>query len=119
MFGTGAEVGCTSCSFLIDGWSFPWYLSLDNSLDYDFHVALDKVAAPVEYNFKDKEMLGKECIDRNLKGKRGRASEFIRVSLILHRLGARMEDRRLLGSRTTGSTPTIELDEDGQSRKEV
>ncbi len=35
------------------GWTFPWYSSIANDFNYDFHVTLDEAAGSVEYNFED------------------------------------------------------------------
>jgi len=34
------------------GWTVPWYSSFGSDFNYDFHVTLDKNAAPPEYNYK-------------------------------------------------------------------
>ena len=39
------------------GWDRPWYSSHGSDFNYDFHVTLDEVVAPVEYNYRDKAEL--------------------------------------------------------------
>jgi predicted dithiol-disulfide oxidoreductase (DUF899 family) len=39
------------------GWTFPWYSSLGNDFNYDFHVTNDESVAPVEYNFRSAQEL--------------------------------------------------------------
>lgn len=39
------------------GWTIPWYSSLGNDFNYDYHVTNDESVRPVEYNYKDKETL--------------------------------------------------------------
>ncbi|MGI8754644.1 MAG: DUF899 domain-containing protein [Acidimicrobiales bacterium] len=39
------------------GWTLPWYSSFGSDFNYDFHVSLDPVIAPVEYNFRDADEL--------------------------------------------------------------
>jgi predicted dithiol-disulfide oxidoreductase (DUF899 family) len=39
------------------GWSFPWYSSLGNDFNYDFHVTHDEDVAPIEWNFRTKQEL--------------------------------------------------------------
>jgi predicted dithiol-disulfide oxidoreductase (DUF899 family) len=39
------------------GWTFPWYSSLGNDFNYDFHVTNDESVAPVEYNFRTAQEL--------------------------------------------------------------
>ena len=38
-----------------EGWTLPWYSSLDSDFNYDFHVTLDEKVAPKEYNYRNKE----------------------------------------------------------------
>jgi predicted dithiol-disulfide oxidoreductase (DUF899 family) len=40
------------------GWTVPWYSSFGSDFNYDFHVTLDPVAAPVEYNYRTLDELG-------------------------------------------------------------
>jgi predicted dithiol-disulfide oxidoreductase (DUF899 family) len=35
-------------------WSLPWYSSFGSDFNYDFHVTLDPVIAPPEYNYRNK-----------------------------------------------------------------
>jgi len=35
------------------GWAFPWYSSIGNDFNYDFHVTLDEDAGSVEYNYQN------------------------------------------------------------------
>lgn len=44
-------------------WDIEWYSSADSDFNYDFHVSLDPDVAPVEYNFKSADELGKERDD--------------------------------------------------------
>jgi predicted dithiol-disulfide oxidoreductase (DUF899 family) len=39
------------------GWTFPWYSSLGNDFNYDFHVTNDKSVVPIEYNFRTAQEL--------------------------------------------------------------
>jgi predicted dithiol-disulfide oxidoreductase (DUF899 family) len=39
------------------GWSFPWYSSLGNDFNYDFHVTHDEDVAPIQWNFRTKQEL--------------------------------------------------------------
>jgi uncharacterized protein (TIGR02246 family) len=39
------------------GWTVPWYSSFGSDFNYDFHVTLDEMVAPVEYNYTDKAAL--------------------------------------------------------------
>lgn len=39
------------------GWTVPWYSSFGSHFNYDFHVTLDEVVAPVEYNYRDEAEL--------------------------------------------------------------
>jgi len=34
------------------GWTFPWYSSFGSDFNYDFHVTLDELVTPVEYNYR-------------------------------------------------------------------
>src|SRR6266487_2252604 len=36
------------------GWTFPWYSSHGSDFNYDFHVTLDELVAPIEYNYRTK-----------------------------------------------------------------
>src|SRR5215469_7522820 len=68
------------------GWSFPWYSSLGNDFNYDFHVTHDEGVAPIEWNFRTKQ----ELIDRGdawaaRPGEQGAVSVFYRDGdAILH-----------------------------------
>ena len=42
------------------GWTLPWYSSLGSDFNYDLHVSSDEAAAPIEYNYKDKQTLERE-----------------------------------------------------------
>jgi predicted dithiol-disulfide oxidoreductase (DUF899 family) len=35
------------------GWSVPWFSSFGSDFNYDFHVTLDKIVAPIEFNYRD------------------------------------------------------------------
>jgi predicted dithiol-disulfide oxidoreductase (DUF899 family) len=37
------------------GWTIPWFSSAGSDFNYDFHATLDPNAAPVEYNYRNKE----------------------------------------------------------------
>ncbi|MGH2405390.1 MAG: DUF899 domain-containing protein [bacterium] len=39
------------------GWTIPWYSSHGSDFNYDFHVTLDPVVAPIEYNYQCHEGL--------------------------------------------------------------
>jgi predicted dithiol-disulfide oxidoreductase (DUF899 family) len=39
------------------GWTFPWASSLGSDFNFDFHVTIDPEFAPVEYNYRDQQML--------------------------------------------------------------
>jgi predicted dithiol-disulfide oxidoreductase (DUF899 family)/ketosteroid isomerase-like protein len=39
------------------GWTIPWYSSFGSDFNYDFHVTLDEMVAPVEYNYTDRAVL--------------------------------------------------------------
>ena len=39
------------------GWTFPWYSSLGNDFNYDFHVTNDESVTPIEYNFRTAQEL--------------------------------------------------------------
>ena len=39
------------------GWTFPWYSSLGNDFNYDFHVTNDESVVPIEYNFRTAQEL--------------------------------------------------------------
>lgn len=41
------------------GWTIPWYSSFGSDFNYDFHATIDDAVAPVEYNFQNREELGK------------------------------------------------------------
>jgi predicted dithiol-disulfide oxidoreductase (DUF899 family) len=43
------------------GWAVPWYSSDGSDFNYDFHVSFDENIAPLEYNYKDKEILAREA----------------------------------------------------------
>ena len=36
------------------GWIFPWYSSYGSDFNYDFHVTLDELVAPIMYNYRTK-----------------------------------------------------------------
>jgi len=62
------------------GWKFPWYSSLYNSFNQDFHVTLDEAAGGDEYNYEKAAKLkqaGKIWID---KGELPGLSVFLRDS---------------------------------------
>ncbi len=42
------------------GWTLPWYSSAGSHFNYDFHVSSDEAIAPIEYNYKDKQILERE-----------------------------------------------------------
>jgi predicted dithiol-disulfide oxidoreductase (DUF899 family) len=61
------------------GWPFPWYSSMTNDFNYDFHVTHDENVAPIEWNFRTKQ----ELIDRGQAwaarpGEQGGVSVFYR-----------------------------------------
>jgi len=61
------------------GWSFPWYSSLGNDFNYDFHVTHDEDVAPVEYDFKTKEELIEAGQEWSIRpGEKGGLSVFLR-----------------------------------------
>ena len=35
------------------GWQVPWYSSDGSDFNYDFHVSLGELKAPLEYNYKE------------------------------------------------------------------
>jgi predicted dithiol-disulfide oxidoreductase (DUF899 family) len=35
------------------GWSVPWFSSMGNDFNYDFHVTLDDNVLPIEYNYRN------------------------------------------------------------------
>jgi predicted dithiol-disulfide oxidoreductase (DUF899 family) len=39
------------------GWNFPWVSSGRSDFNYDFHVTIDPVVAPVEYNYRNQAEL--------------------------------------------------------------
>ena len=39
------------------GWTFPWYSSLGNDFNDDFHVTNDESVVPIEYNFRTAQEL--------------------------------------------------------------
>jgi predicted dithiol-disulfide oxidoreductase (DUF899 family) len=39
------------------GWAFPWYSSIGNDFNYDFHVTIDSSIAPVMWNYRTIEEL--------------------------------------------------------------
>lgn len=61
------------------GWSLPWLSSYGSDFNYDFHVTLDEVVAPVQYNFRDKAELETKDEPYFLKGEQHGLSVFFRV----------------------------------------
>jgi predicted dithiol-disulfide oxidoreductase (DUF899 family) len=41
------------------GWQVPWYSSYGGDFNFDFHVSFDEDKVPLEYNYLDKEALGR------------------------------------------------------------
>jgi predicted dithiol-disulfide oxidoreductase (DUF899 family) len=71
-------------------WDFPWYSSLGNDFNYDFHVTNDASVAPIEYNFRTPEELkaiGEGFFAR--PGEQGGVSVFLRDGeTVLHTYSA-------------------------------
>jgi predicted dithiol-disulfide oxidoreductase (DUF899 family) len=60
------------------GWNLPWYSSFGSDFNYDFHVTLDPTIAPVEYNYRNKEMEGSQSSDF-MQGEAHGLSVFFRI----------------------------------------
>ena len=61
------------------GWDFRWVSSFGSTFNYDFHVTIDPVAAPVEYNYKDQAQLEAENVAwRDWSGEQPGMSAFAR-----------------------------------------
>jgi len=43
------------------GWAVPWYSSYGGDFNYDFHVSFDENIAPLEYDYMDKQTLGRKA----------------------------------------------------------
>ena len=43
------------------GWAVPWYSSHGGDFNYDFHVSFDEAITPLEYDYMDKETLGRKA----------------------------------------------------------
>lgn len=46
------------------GWSLPWASSFGSAFNYDFQVSLDSSITPVHYNYRNKEELKGEFLNR-------------------------------------------------------
>jgi predicted dithiol-disulfide oxidoreductase (DUF899 family) len=60
------------------GWTVPWYSSIANEFNFDFHVTNDESVAPVQYNYKDKETLERQGWGMFVNGDGHGASVFLR-----------------------------------------
>jgi predicted dithiol-disulfide oxidoreductase (DUF899 family) len=61
------------------GWTFPWYSSLGNDFNYDYHVTLDENVAPIEYNYRTPQELAAIGEDYFAEpGEKGGVSVFVR-----------------------------------------
>jgi predicted dithiol-disulfide oxidoreductase (DUF899 family) len=60
------------------GWTVPWYSSYDSDFNYDFHVTMDASVAPVEYNYRNGEELGRRGESWFLQGEQPGVSVFLR-----------------------------------------
>ena len=61
------------------GWDVRWVSSSVSSFNYDFHVTIDPVVAPVEYNYKDQARLEAENVAwRDWSGEQPGMSAFAR-----------------------------------------
>jgi len=43
------------------GWTVPWYSSYGGDFNYDFHASFDEAITPLEYDYMDKETLGRKA----------------------------------------------------------
>ena len=60
------------------GWTFPWYSSMGNDFNYDFHVTLDEALGSVEYNYVNASELVKARKLWSNKGELPGLSAFLR-----------------------------------------
>ena len=60
------------------GWAIPWYSSFGSDFNYDFHVTLDEVVAPVEYNYRGKAELVERGESYFAEGESHGVSVFVR-----------------------------------------
>lgn len=60
------------------GWMVPWYSSFGSDFNYDLHVTLDEVVAPVQYNYRDKSELEEAGMPWNTRGEQPGYSVFLR-----------------------------------------
>jgi predicted dithiol-disulfide oxidoreductase (DUF899 family) len=62
------------------GWTIPWLSSFESDFNYDFHVTLDPIVAPVEYNYRSQaETETKEDHPVGLKGEHHGLSVLFRL----------------------------------------
>jgi len=43
------------------GWAVPWYSSHGGDFNYDFHASFDEAITPLEYDYMDKQTLGRKA----------------------------------------------------------
>lgn len=60
------------------GWTFPWFSSIGNDFNYDFHVTLDEALGSVEYNYANAAELVKARKLWSNKGELPGLSVFLR-----------------------------------------
>ena len=60
------------------GWAIPWFSSFGSDFNHDFHVTLDEVIAPVEYNYQDKAELLRKGETHFTQGESHGLSAFLR-----------------------------------------
>jgi len=63
----------------LKGWTSPWYSSFSSDFNYDFHVTLDEIIAPVAYNYRDKAELEKRNGSNVMQGESHGLSIFFRL----------------------------------------
>jgi len=44
------------------GWNLRWISSFGSDFNYDFHVTLDSTVTPVQYNYRDENLDGKDTV---------------------------------------------------------
>jgi len=63
------------------GWRLPWLSSFGSDFNYDFHISLDEVVAPIEYNYRDKAELMRRNPNRGVpKGEAPGFSVFFQMN---------------------------------------
>jgi len=77
--GFSSSAGQAGCYKAQKGWTIAWFSSFGSDFNYDFHVTLDPKVAPVEYNYRNKEMARAKDRPVIMEGEEHGLSVFFRI----------------------------------------